>query len=153
MLTDDIRRVHAAKYSVYGARKVWLTLNREDIAVARCTLERLMREQGLVGAFRGKVKRTTIADPAAQRPDDLVCRRFAPVAPDRLWVADFIYVSTWSGWVYFAFVTDAYAPDPGLSVSASMTTDFVLHAFEQAVSTRNRCLACPTDRSRCRSAR
>ena len=73
---------------MYGARKVWLVLNREGIAVARCTVERLMTELGLTGAVRGKVKRTTIADPAAARPADLVQRRFAPPAPNRLWVAD-----------------------------------------------------------------
>ena len=83
-----IERVHAANYGVYGARKVWLALNREGIAVARCTVERLMAELGLTGAVRGKVKRTTIADPTAARPADLVQRRFAPPAPNRLWVAD-----------------------------------------------------------------
>ena len=105
----QIERVHAANYGVYGARKVWLALNREGIAVARCTVERLMAELGLPGAVRGKVKRTTIADPAAARPADLVQRQFAPPAPDRLWVADITYVSTWSGLVYVAFVVDAYA--------------------------------------------
>lgn len=139
VLVNEIRRVHADNYGVYGARKVWLTLNREGIPVARCTVERLMRDEGLHGAVRGKVKRTTVADPGAKRPDDLVCRRFGPLAPDRLWVADFTYVSTWSGWAYVAFVTDAYARRIlGWSTSTSMTTDFVLHAFEQAVWTRNR---------------
>jgi len=108
-----ITEVHAANFGVYGARKVWLTLNRERPVdadrVARCTVERLMGELGLAGAVRGTVKRTTIADPAAKRPADLVGRRFAPAAPDRLWVADFTYVSTWAGWVYVAFVIDAYA--------------------------------------------
>ena len=88
--------MHAANYGVYGARKVWLALNREGIEVARCTVERLMAELGLTGAVRGKVKRTTIADPAAARPADLVQRQFAPPAPNRLWVADLTYVSTWS---------------------------------------------------------
>ena len=139
LLLNEIRRVHADNYGVYGARKVWIALNREGITVARCTVERLMRDDGLVGAVRGKVKRTTVADPAGQRPDDLVGRRFQPLAPDRLWVADFTYVSTWSGWVYVAFVVDAYARRIlGWSASTSMTTDFVLHAFEQAVWTRNR---------------
>ena len=140
LLVNEIRRVHADNFKVFGARKVWLTLNREGTPVARCTVERLMRQEGLEGALRGKVKRTTIPDPAAgKRPDDRVCRQFAPLAPDRLWVADFTYVSTWSGWVYVAFVTDAYARRIlGWSVSTSMTTDFVLHAFEQAVWTRNR---------------
>ncbi|HBY22553.1 MAG TPA: hypothetical protein DEG88_04450, partial [Propionibacteriaceae bacterium] len=84
-------------------------LNREQIPVARCTVERLMRADGLVGARRGSKKRTTIADPAAPRPEDLVGRDFEPVAPNRLWVADITYVSTWAGWVYVAFVIDAYA--------------------------------------------
>ena len=88
-LKAQITRVHAANYGVYGARKVWLALNREGIAVARCTVERLMAELGLTGAIRGKTKRTTIADPTAARPADLVQRRFAPPAPNRLWVADF----------------------------------------------------------------
>jgi putative transposase len=138
-LINEIRRVHAQNFGVYGARKVWLTLNREGTPVARCTVERLMRGEGLVGAVRGKIKRTTIADPHAARPQDLVKRHFEPLAPDTLWVADFTYVSTWSGWVYVAFVIDAYARRiVGWSVSTSMTTDFVLHAFEQAVWTRNR---------------
>jgi transposase InsO family protein len=80
-----------------GARKVWLALNREGIRVARCTVERLMRRLGLRGAVRGTVKQTTVADPAAPRPADLVGRKFAPAAPNRLWVADITYVSTWSG--------------------------------------------------------
>ncbi len=96
-LKAHVNRVHAANYRVYGARKVWLALNREGIGVARCTVERLMAELGLSGAVRGKAKPTTIADPAAVRPADLVGRRFGPVAPNRLWVADLTYVSTWSG--------------------------------------------------------
>src|SRR5699024_5326777 len=121
---------------VYGARKVWLQLNRENIPVARCTVERLMRDEGLAGAVRGEVKRTTVADPAGQCPRDLVARQLSPLAPNRLWVADFTYVSTWSGWVYVAFVIDAYARRIlGWSASTSMTTDFVLHALEQAVWT------------------
>jgi len=88
VLINEIRRVHGGNYGVYGARKVWLQLNREGIPVARCTIERLMRQEGLAGAVRGKVKRTTIADPAAARARDLVRRDFAPLPPDRLWVAD-----------------------------------------------------------------
>jgi putative transposase len=88
---------------------VWLQLNREGITVARCSVERLMKALGLQGVRRGKVKRTTIADPAAARANDLVGRRLGPLAPNMLWVADITYVSTWSGWVYVAFVTDAYA--------------------------------------------
>jgi putative transposase len=80
--------VHAAHFGVYGARKVWLQLNREGVEVARCTVQRLMRRLGLAGAVRGTVKRTTIGDRSARLPQDLVQRRFAPPAPDRLWVAD-----------------------------------------------------------------
>jgi putative transposase len=87
-LKADISRIHASNYGVYGARKVWLALNREGIAVARCTVERLMAELGLTGATRGKARRTTIADPCAARPADLVQRQFGPPAPNRLWVAD-----------------------------------------------------------------
>lgn len=138
-LVNDIARVHTANYGVYGARKVWLALNREGITVARCTVERLMRSRGLTGAVRGKVKRTTIADPHAARPRDLVGRRFAPLAPDRLWVTDITYVSTWSGWVYVAFVVDAYARRViGWRSGSSMSTQLVLDALEQAVWTRRR---------------
>lgn len=138
-----VAKVHAENYGVYGARKVWLQLNRERPAgappIARCTVERLMGELGLRGAVRGKVKRTTIADPAAARPSDLVGRRFAPLAPDRLWVADFTYVSTWAGWVYVAFVIDAYARRIiGWRTSTSMTAQLVLDAIEHAVWTRAR---------------
>lgn len=134
-----IRAVHAANYGVYGARKVWLALNRQGTSVARCTVERLMRALGLAGAVRGKAKRTTVADPAAARPADLVQRRFAPICPDRLWVADMTYVSTWSGWAYVAFVTDAYARRIlGWSVGSTMTTQLVLDALEQAIWTRQR---------------
>ncbi len=93
-LKPRIAAVHASNYGVYGARKVWLTLNRERPAdeppIARCTVERLMGELGLAGAVRGKIKRTTISDPKAPKPLDLVNRNFAPLAPDRLWVADFV---------------------------------------------------------------
>jgi putative transposase len=87
-LKSQIAGVHAANYGVYGARKVWLALNREGTTVARCTVERLMAELGVAGATRGKSRRTTIADPASARPSDLVQRQFAPPAPNRLWVAD-----------------------------------------------------------------
>jgi putative transposase len=129
--------VNPANYGVYGARKVWLALNREGIAVARCTVERLMAELGLTGAVRGKTKRTTIADPAAARPADLVQRQFAPRAPNRLWVADLTYVSTWSGFAYVAFVVDAYARRIlGWRVASTMATSMVLDAIEQAIWTR-----------------
>ncbi len=88
-LKDKIGRVHQANYGVYGARKVWLTLNREGTGVARCTVERLMRELGLEGARRGSRRRTTVAELGAARPADLVQRRFSPARPDAVWVADF----------------------------------------------------------------
>jgi putative transposase len=138
-LTTHIQRIHAANYGVYGARKVWLALNREGIPVARCTVERLMMQLGLTGAVRGKTKRTTIADPAAVRPADLVQRQFAPPAPNRLWVADLTYVSTWSGFAYVAFVIDAYARRIlGWRVAATTATSMVLDAIEQAIWTRQK---------------
>ncbi len=135
----QIERIHGANYGVYGARKVWLALNREGVAVARCTVERLMGELGLSGAVRGRVKRTTLADPTAARPADLVSRQFGPPAPNRLWVADLTYVSTWSGFAYVAFVTDAYARRIlGWRVAATMATSMVLDSIEQAIWTRQR---------------
>ena len=136
-LKAAITRVHQANYGVYGARKVWLALNREGIAVARCTVERLMRELGVAGARRGKRQPTTVADPAAARPADLVKRRFSPPAPDRLWVADFTYVPTWAGMVYVAFVIDAYSRRIlGWRAATSMRTALVLDALEQALWAR-----------------
>ncbi len=139
MTEAHVARVHAAHYGVYGARKVWLQLNREGVEVARCTVQRLMRRLGLRGAVRGKVKRTTIADRTARLPQDLVRRRFASLTPDRLWVADLTYVSTWSGWVYVAFVVDAYARRIlGWRTGTTMATQLVLDAVEQAIWTRAR---------------
>ena len=138
-LRVHISRVHGANYGVYGARKVWLALNREGVGVARCTVERLMTDLGLRGAVRGKATATTIADPGAMRPADLVGRRFGPVAPNRLWVADLTYVSTWSGFAYVAFVTDAYARRIlGWRVASTMATTMVLDSIEQAIWTRQR---------------
>ena len=136
-LKAAITRVHAENYGVYGARKVWLALDREGTPVAQCTAERLMRELGLAGARRGKRKRTTIADPAAARPADLVRRRYTPAAPDRLWVADFTYVPTWAGMVYVAFVIDAYSRRIlGWRAATTMRTPPVLDALEHALWTR-----------------
>jgi putative transposase len=141
-LKPQMRRVHEQNFAVYGARKVWLQLNREGIPVARCTVERLMALMGLVGARRGVVKRTTIADPSAERAHDLALRNFRPLGPDRLWVADITYVSTWSGWVYVAFVIDAYARRIlGWRAGSTMSTQLVLDALEQAIWTRQRARA------------
>ena len=131
--------MHAANCGVYGARKVWLALNREGIPVARCTVERLMRELSLEGARRGKRHRTTVADPGAPRPADLVQRRFSQARPDAVRVADFTYVATWSGTVYVAFVLDAHSRRIlGWRAATSMRTELVLDALEQAIWTRGR---------------
>jgi putative transposase len=134
-----IARVHHANYGVYGARKVWLTLNREGVEVARCTVERLMKVLGLEGARRGRTVRTTRPDPAAARPADLVQRQFTPARPDALWVADFTYVATWAGFVYVAFVIDAFSRRIlGWRAATTMRTDLVLDALEMAIWTRAR---------------
>lgn len=138
-LKGHIRRVHEANYGVYGARKVWLQLNREGVDAARCTVERLMRELGLQGARRGRKRRTTIPDPTAARPADLVQRRFSPVCPDATWVADFTYVATCSATVYVAFVIDAHSRRIlGWRAATSMRTDLVLDALEMAIWARGR---------------
>lgn len=134
----DIRRIWAQNFRVYGARTVWKQMNREGIVVARCTVERLMRRLGIEGIRRGKRVRTTGPDNAAAHPMDLVKRQFEVDRPNRLWVADFTYVSTWQGWFYVAFVIDAYSKRiVGWRASSSMTTDFVLDALEQAVYDRH----------------
>ena len=138
-LKVEIARVHAENFGVYGAPKVWAQLNREGHRVARCTVERLMRDLGLRGVMRGKPRRTTVADTAAERPRDLVERRFSAPAPNRLWVADLTYVRTWSGFVYVAFVTDAYSRRiVGWQASRSLRSDLAINALEQAVWERNR---------------
>lgn len=122
---------------VYGADKGWKQMNREGIAVARCTVERLMKQQSLRGVIRGKRVRTTTPDARAARPPDLVNRQFRAERPNQLWVSDFTYVSTWQGWLYVAFVIDVFARRiVGWRVSSSMTTDFVLDALEQALYAR-----------------
>jgi transposase InsO family protein len=137
VLRKEIRRVWQANMQVYGAQKVWRQLNREAIVVARCTVERLMRQQGLQGVRRGKHVRTTRPDPKATCPLDHVNRQFKADRPNQLWVSDFTYVSTWQGWLYVAFVIDVYARRiVGWRVSTSMTTDFVLDALEQALYAR-----------------
>jgi putative transposase len=136
-LKAAIARVHGENYGVYGARKVWLALNREGTPVARCTVERLMRELGLAGARRGRRFRTTRPDAAAARPADLVRRQFSPPRPDRLWVADFTYVPAWAGMVYVAFVIDAYSRRIlGWRAATTMRTSLVLDALEQALWSR-----------------
>jgi putative transposase len=131
-------RVFEANFGVYGARKIWQQLRREGVAVARCTVERLMRQLGISGAVRGKTRRTTIADPAAARSPDLVKRKFSAAAPNRLWVADFTYCATWSGTVYTAFVIDVFSRRiVGWRTAITMTTDLPLDALEMAIWARN----------------
>ena len=137
VLRIEIQRVFEANFQVYGVRKVWRQLAREGIVAARCTVARLMRTMGLRGAVRGRTVRTTIPDPAAACPLDRVNRVFKAPQPNRLWVADSTYVATWSGFVYVAFVIDAYARRiVGWRVSRSARADFVLDALEQALHQR-----------------
>ncbi len=136
-LMVEIRRVFEANFCVYGVRKVWRQLGREGFAVARCTVARLMRTVGLQGAVRGGKVRTTIPDPAVACPLDRVNRRFKVLRPNALWVSDFTYVATWSGFVYVAFVIDAYARRiVGWRVSRTAHARFVLDALEQALHER-----------------
>lgn len=136
-LKIEIRRVFDANYRVYGVRKVWRQLQREGFDVARCTVARLMRTMGLQGIIRGKPVRTTVSDTAAPCPLDRVNRQFHAPAPNRLWVSDFTYVSTWTGMVYVAFVIDVYARFiVGWRVSRTAHAGFVLDALEQAIHDR-----------------
>ena len=136
-LKPEITRIFKENFEVYGVRKVWRQLKRERFDVARCTVERLMKEMGLQGVIRGKVLRTTFSDKAALCPLDHVNRQFHAPAPDRLWVSDFTYVSTWAGMVYVAFVIDVYARYiVGWRVSRSAHAGFVLDALEQAIHDR-----------------
>lgn len=137
-LKAEILRVWKANYKVYGADKIWMKLNRDGITVARCTVERLMRQLGIKGAARGGKHRTTLpATDGAARPADLVDRRFNAPAPNRLWVADLTYVSTRSGTCYVSFIVDCYARTiVGWQASHSLRTDLCLDALEQAVWAR-----------------
>ena len=136
-LTIEIRRVFDGNFQVYGVRKVWRQLRREGFDVARCTVARLMKAMDLQGVIRGKSARTTVGDKAAPCPLDRVNRDFKAPAPNRLWVSDFTYVSTWAGFVYVAFVIDAYARRiVGWRASRSAQAGFVLDALEQALHAR-----------------
>ncbi len=141
----EIKRVHqASRGGLYGARKIYQQLLRENILVedqpvARCTIERLMRNAGLQGVSRRRKVRTTIADPAATRPPDLVKRDFTATKPNQLWVVDFTYVATISGFVYVAFAVDVFSRMiVGWRAATSMTTDLVLDALEMALWNRTR---------------
>src|SRR5262245_1896710 len=133
-----IRQIWDENHRVYGPRKVWKQMGREGLREARCRVRRLMREMGLVGAGRGRAwTTTTLSAPEPHRPLDLVDRHFTAARPNQLWVADLTYVATWRGFVYVAFVIDVFARRiVGWRVSASLATDFVLDALEQAIYDR-----------------
>jgi putative transposase len=134
-LKAQIRRVWKANFKVYGADKIWVALNRDKIKVARCSVERLMRQMGIQGARRGRKPFTTIpAEDGTTRPADLVQRQFSAPAPNRLWLCDITYVRTWSGMVYVSFVIDCFARMiVGWQASRSLRTDLALDALEQAI--------------------
>jgi putative transposase len=137
VLSPEVERVWRENFQVYGVRKVWRQLRREQFDVARCTVQRLMRRLGLRGIIRGKTVRTTISDPKAPCPRDHVQRQFSADRPNKLWVSDFTYVSSWQGMVYVAFVIDVFARRiVGWRASSSARTDFVLDALEQALYAR-----------------
>ena len=136
-LMVEIRRVWEANFHAYGVRKLWRQLGREGIVAARCTVARLMRGMGLQGIVRGKKVRTTVPGPAANCPLDRVNRQFRAPRPNALWVSDFTYVATWTGFVYVAFVIDAYARRiVGWRASRTAHAGFVLDALEQALHER-----------------
>jgi putative transposase len=138
-LKPEICRVHRENFEVYGADKVWTQMNREGFGVARCTVERLMKDLGLSGARRGKAfKRTTTSDVSQHRPADLVKRQFTADRPNRLWVADLTYVKTFTGWVYVAFIIDVFSRClVGWQTSTSLRSDLAIDALEMAIYARS----------------
>ncbi len=136
-LKPQIQRIFDDNFQVYGVRKVWRQMRREGVKVARCTVARLMKTMGLQGVIRGKPHRTPIPDKAIPCPLDRVNRNFRAAAPNVLWVADFTYVPTPSGFVYVAFVIDVFARRiVGWRASRTAHAGFVLDALEQAVHDR-----------------
>jgi putative transposase len=137
-LTVELLRVYEENQQVYGAEKLWMQMNREGIAVGRDRVARLMRAQGLAGEVRGKTWRTTFPSETGLRPTDLVDRKFEAAAPNRLWVADLTYVSTWVGVAYTAFVTDVFSRYiVGWKVSMSLKAELALDALEMAIWSRS----------------
>jgi len=134
----EISRVFEENLKVYGACKIWKQMHREGFTIARCTVERLMKDLSIQGVRRGCAKRrTTIPDENLDRPADLVNRKFEADRPNQLWVADITFVATWSGVVYVAFVIDVFSRYiVGWRVSRNMRTDLVLDALEQAIWAR-----------------
>jgi len=139
-LVEDIRTAHKANLGVYGARKIHAELNREGVRVAWCTVERLMRAEGLRGIPRERTRKTTVGDGAeTERPEDLVKRKFVATAPNQLWVADLTYVRTHAGWTYVAFVLDVFSRMiVGWQVSTSLRTDLALDALDMGLWNRQR---------------
>jgi putative transposase len=133
-LKPQILKAYNENFHVYGARKIWLELNRRDICIGRDRVARLMRDLGISGVVRGKTKRTTHPGDTGARPPDLVDRDFNPPAPNRLWVADLTYVRTWAGFVYVAFVIDAFSRMiVGWQIAGHLRTDLALDALEMAL--------------------
>lgn len=136
-LRPELPRVWAATRGRYGARKAWKTLRREGRIVARCTVTRVFKAMGLRGVVRGRPVRTTVPEPLAHRPQDLVRRNFSATRPNQRWVSDLTYVPTWRGFVYVAFVTDAYSRRiVGWRATTTLRTDLALDALEQALYDR-----------------
>jgi len=137
VLRREVQRVWDQNFKVYGVRKVWHQMRREGFDVARCTVERLMRQLGIQVVVRGKAQTTTRPDKVLPCPRDKVNRQFRAPAPNTLWVSDLTYVSTWQGFVYVAFVIDTFANRiVGWRASRSPQTQFVLDALEQALYER-----------------
>ncbi|WP_019065512.1 IS3 family transposase, partial [Streptomyces prunicolor] len=133
-LMPMIEQTHAESGGTYGARRITRALRRKGVEVARCTIERLMADLGIEGVIRGQRRRTTVSEPSAPRPPDLVDRDFTADGPDRLWVADMTYVRTWSGWAYVAFVLDVFSRMiVGWQIANHMRTELPLDALEMAL--------------------
>lgn len=136
-LRPEIQRVFDATRRRYGGKKVWKELQREGRAVARCTVQRVYKSMGLHGVVRGRRVTTTVPESLAHRPQDLVQRNFTATRPNQLWVSDLTYVPTWRGFVYVAFVTDAYSRRiVGWRATTTLRTDLALDALEQALYDR-----------------
>ena len=136
---SEIKHIWQDSKSRYGMRKVWQKMKADGIRMARCTIERLMRQHGLQGVWRGKGKITTNSRDDQKRAGDLVNRNFKSHRPNQLWVADFTYIKTTSGWIYTAFIIDVFARAiVGWKVSKHMNTDMVMAALNQAIVNRNK---------------
>jgi putative transposase len=137
-LKAQIAGVFEANYRCYGARRIWLALLRDDVAVGRGRVERLMADMGICGVQRGKKRYTTVADADTARPPDLVKRQFGAERPNELWLADITYASTWEGWLYVSFILDACSRMiVGWQIATHLRTELVLDALEMALFRRD----------------